>query len=328
MKKRLFRSGLREYYNGSNYSQFLNPNEDPALNNDSRFITNSSVAPSNSVDNNNMDTPSQLNKQAIDTKPISSTNIVEQPTVADNVDVNSLGQMAFRSAPQKGIEGKALAATGTTALAASSLASSGALGSGALAAGVGAAALPVAIGAGALLAINQGAKAIAGEQDEFGVYKNDRKARWGGLGNIADTMGKAKDLKDNKEQYAYLTGDSESSIKATGRLGRIPVFGTVNIGGDINKVKREARDRALDLMDQQSKAEESLEFSDTIEGNRSKYGTTYANGGQLNNSTNVFTAKGSTHENGGVSIGDNKEIEKGEIVYKGYVFSNRLPYKK
>ena len=25
---------------------------------------------------------------------------------------------------------------------------------------------------------------------------------------------------------------------------------------------------------------------------------------------------------------NNKEIEKGEIVYKGYVFSNRLPYKK
>ena len=231
--------------------------------------------------------------------------------------------------PTKGKDAQVFKGLASSALGAGALASSGTLGSGALATGIGAAALPVAGVAGGLLAANQISKAIAGDQDEYGVYKSDNKGAWGGMGNIADTMGKGRDLAQNSTDYSYLSGGNSNKIKALGRVSQIPIFGTIAGGKGINRVKRLARDRTIDLNRQEQDAQKELSYSDTRQGNIDRYGTTFANGGNLGNAnTSFFKAGGSTHESGGVSIGGNKEIEKNEVVYNGYVFSDRLPYKK
>jgi len=242
---------------------------------------------------------------------------------------SALGQVALSIMPTKGKDAQVFKGLASSALGAGTLASSGTLGSGALATGIGAAALPVAGVAGGLLAANQISKAIAGDQDEYGVYKSDNKGAWGGMGNIADTMGKGRDLAQNSTDYSYLSGGNSNKIKALGRVSQIPIFGTIAGGKGINRVKRLARDRTIDLNRQEQDAQKELSYSDTRQGNIDRYGTTFANGGNLGNAnTSFFKAGGSTHESGGVSIGGNKEIEKNEVVYNGYVFSDRLPYKK
>lgn len=55
----------------------------------------------------------------------------------------------------------------------------------------------------------------------------------------------------------------------------------------------------------------------------------YANGGNLDNTT-VFQGGGSHQENqlGGIPQGTNALVEEGEVRFKDYIFSNRIPYTK
>lgn len=315
---RNFKSGLRKYYGGYQ-NQFLNMPQYTTTGDTSSVALNDNIGKPYGTDVTN----------TIANEPISASVSNTPKQGMTNTGYSVLGNAALQAMPQKGPEGKIFGGIANAGLSAGSLAQSGALGSGALASGIGAAALPVAGVAGGLLVANQLSKAIAGKQDEYGVYKNDSKAAWGGMGNIADTMSKGRDLASNSGDYAYLSGEDKSTIKSIGRAGQIPIFGTITNGRGINRIKRKARDRSIELNNLQSEAQKNLSFSDTRQGTLDQYGTTYANGGDLGNAnSSFFKVKGNTHENGGVSIGDNKEVEKNEVVYKGYVFSDRLPYKK
>ena len=62
----------------------------------------------------------------------------------------------------------------------------------------------------------------------------------------------------------------------------------------------------------------------------------FSNGGNIVEATKgldnvtVF-ANGGSHENnikGGITLGNRAQVEQGEVRYKDYIFSNRLPYKK
>lgn len=173
------------------------------------------------------------------------------------------------------------------------------------------------------------ASAAAGPQDEYGVYKTQGQAVLGAYGNMGATMKAGQELRANSGDYAYLSGEGKNKIKAAGVGSMLSFLGWGKGAADMNRIRRKARDRTLDLQRQQQSFQQGLDYSDTRQGNIDRYGTTFANGGNLGNAnTTFFKAGGSTHENGGVSIGGNKEIEKNEVVYNGYVFSDRLPYKK
>ena len=173
------------------------------------------------------------------------------------------------------------------------------------------------------------ASAAAGPQDEYGVYKTQGQAVLGAYGNMGATMKAGQELKSNSGDYAYLSGESQRKVKNAGIGSMLSFLGWGKGAADMNRIRRRARDRTLDLQRQQQSFQQGLDYSDTRQGNIDRYGTTFANGGNLGNAnTSFFKAGGSTHESGGVSIGGNKEIEKNEVVYNGYVFSDRLPYKK
>lgn len=320
---RRFNSGMRKYYSGLYGNQYLNAQNNAGyvspeyMSNYMGGLQDTSGQPTG-VDVTN----------SVQAAPI-TPNAPAAGAGLTSAGINSIGQTALSFMPKKGPEGKVLSGIAGSALTTGAAANAGALGSGALASGVGAAALPVAGVAAGLLVANQVSKAVAGEQDEYGVYKKDSKGVWGGAGNVADTMAKGRNLANNSQDYAYLTGESSGAIKSLGRVSQVPVFGTISNGREINRLRRLARDRTINLNQQQQDFQEGLEFSDTKQGNLDRYGSTFATGGNLGKSNSTFfKAGGSTHENGGVSIGDNKEIEKNEVVYKGYVFSDRLPYRK
>jgi len=173
------------------------------------------------------------------------------------------------------------------------------------------------------------ASTAAGPQDEYGVYKTQGQAVQGAYGNMGATMKAGQELKSNSGDYAYLSGESQRKVKNAGIGSMLSFTGWGKGAADMNRIRRKARDRTLDLQRQQQSFQQGLDYSDTRQGNIDRYGTTFANGGNLGKAnTTFFKAGGSTHENGGVSIGGNKEIEKNEVVYNGYVFSDRLPYKK
>jgi hypothetical protein len=79
--------------------------------------------------------------------------------------------------------------------------------------------------------------------------------------------------------------------------------------------------------------------NDTYKVNQSMYGNTYTmrNGGNLSQggnitkhitpSVNSVQYYGPTHEQGGIPIGKNTEVESGETKYKSYVFSDTLEFK-
>ena len=324
---RRFNSGLRKYYDGYN-NQFLNI--EPNYYQQQYMTDTGGGAIADTLGNpSGVDVTNTLASGTNATNGSFGSSNAPVNNVISKTGMSALGQTALSILPKKGKDAQVLGNVASSALGASGLAASGVLGNGALASGVGAAALPVAGGAAGLLVANQVAKRIAGDQDEYGVYKSDSKGTWGGLGNIADTMSKGSDLASNSSDYAYLSGEDSSAIKALGRTSQIPIFGTITGGKKINKIKRLARDRTLNLNRQQQDFQQGLEYSDTKQGNIDKYGTTFAIGGNLGKAnTTFFKAGGNTHENGGVSIGGNKEIEKNEVVYNGYVFSDRLPYKK
>ena len=329
---RRFNSGLRKYYvdGGGLYgNQFLNAQNSSNYTSPDYMGNNMGGLQDTAGNPSGVDVTSSLGSGTdVSSGSFGSTNAPTNNGLS-TAGTAALGQAALSIMPTKGKDAQVFKGLASGALGAGTLASSGTLGSGALAKGIGAAALPVAGVAGGLLAANQISKAIAGDQDEYGVYKSDNKGAWGGMGNIADTMGKGRDLAQNSTDYSYLSGGNSNKIKALGRVSQIPIFGTIAGGKGINRVKRLARDRTIDLNRQEQDAQKELSYSDTRQGNIDRYGTTFANGGNLGNAnTSFFKAGGSTHESGGVSIGGNKEIEKNEVVYNGYVFSDRLPYKK
>lgn len=173
------------------------------------------------------------------------------------------------------------------------------------------------------------ASAAAGPQDEYGVYESQGQAVLGAYGNMGATMKAGQELRSNAGDYAYLSGEDKNKIKAAGVGSMASFLGWGRGAANMNRIRRKARDRSIDLNQQQQAFQKGLEYTDTKQGNIDRYGTTFANGGNLGNAnTTFFKAGGSTHESGGVSIGGNKEIEKNEVVYNGYVFSDRLPYKK
>ena len=325
---RRFNSGLRKYYSGYG-NQFLNAQDTNNYTSPDYMGNNMGGLQDTAGNPSGVDVTSSLGSGTdVSSGSFGSTNAPTNNGLS-TAGASALGQAALSIMPTKGKDAQVFKGLASSALGAGALASSGTLGSGALATGIGAAALPVAGVAGGLLATNQISKAIAGDQDEYGVYKSDNKGAWGGMGNIADTMGKGRDLAQNSTDYSYLSGGNSNKIKALGRVSQIPIFGTIAGGKGINRVKRLARDRTIDLNRQEQDAQKELSYSDTRQGNIDRYGTTFANGGNLGNAnTSFFKAGGSTHESGGVSIGGNKEIEKNEVVYNGYVFSDRLPYKK
>jgi len=49
-----------------------------------------------------------------------------------------------------------------------------------------------------------------------------------------------------------------------------------------------------------------------------------ANGGPLDNMSGYNEFNGNTHEQGGIPLGKNSEVETGEVSYKNYIFSDRL----
>lgn len=329
---RRFNSGLRKYYvdGGGLYgNQFLNAQNSNNYTSPDYMGNNMGGLQDTAGNPSGVDVTSSLGSGTdVSSGSFGSTNAPTNNGLS-TAGASALGQVALSIMPTKGKDAQVFKGLASGALGAGTLASSGTLGSGALAKGIGAAALPVAGVTGGLLAANQISKAIAGDQDEYGVYKSDNKGAWGGMGNIADTMGKGRDLAQNSTDYSYLSGGNSNKIKALGRVSQIPIFGTIAGGKGINRVKRLARDRTIDLNRQEQDAQKELSYSDTRQGNIDRYGTTFANGGNLGNAnTSFFKAGGSTHESGGVSIGGNKEIEKNEVVYNGYVFSDRLPYKK
>ena len=329
---RRFNSGLRKYYvdGGGLYgNQFLNAQNSNNYTSTDYMGNNMGGLQDTAGNPSGVDVTSSLGSGTdVSSGSFGSTNAPTNNGLS-TAGASALGQAALYIMPTKGKDAQVFKGLASSALGAGTLASSGTLGSGALATGIGAAALPVAGVAGGLLAANQISKAIAGDQDEYGVYKSDNKGAWGGMGNIADTMGKGRDLAQNSTDYSYLSGGNSNKIKALGRVSQIPIFGTIAGGKRINRIKRLARDRTIDLNRQEQDAQKELSYSDTRQGNIDRYGTTFANGGNLGNAnTSFFKAGGSTHESGGVSIGGNKEIEKNEVVYNGYVFSDRLPYKK
>ena len=325
---RRFNSGLRKYYSGYG-NQFLNAQDTNNYTSPDYMGNNMGGLQDTAGNPSGVDVTSSLGSGTdVSSGSFGSTNAPTNNGLS-TAGAAALGQAALSIMPTKGKDAQVFKGLASSALGAGTLASSGTLGSGSLAKGIGAAALPVAGVAGGLLAANQVSKAIAGDQDEYGVYKSDNKGAWGGMGNIADTMGKGRDLAQNSTDYSYLSGGNSNKIKALGRVSQIPIFGTIAGGKGINRVKRLARDRTIDLNRQEQDAQKELSYSDTRQGNIDRYGTTFANGGNLGNAnTSFFKAGGSTHESGGVSIGGNKEIEKNEVVYNGYVFSDRLPYKK
>ena len=329
---RRFNSGLRKYYvdGGGLYgNQFLNAQNSNNYTSPDYMGNNMGGLQDTAGNPSGVDVTSSLGSGTdVSSGSFGSTNAPTNNGLS-TAGTAALGQAALSIMPTKGKDAQVFKGIASGALGAGALASSGTLGSGSLAKGIGAAALPVAGVAGGLLAANQISKVIAGDQDEYGVYKSDNKGAWGGMGNIADTMGKGRDLAQNSTDYSYLSGGDSNKIKALGRVSQIPIFGTIAGGKGINRVKRLARDRTIDLNRQEQDAQKELSYSDTRQGNIDRYGTTFANGGNLGNAnTSFFKAGGSTHESGGVSIGGNKEIEKNEVVYNGYVFSDRLPYKK
>ena len=173
------------------------------------------------------------------------------------------------------------------------------------------------------------ASTAAGPQDEYGVYKTQGQAVQGAYGNMGATMKAGQELRSNSGDYAYLSGEDQRKVKNAGVGSMLSFLGWGKGAADMNRIRKKARDRTLDLQQQQQNFQQGLDYSDTKQGNLDKYGTTFAAGGNLGNAnSSFFKAGGSTHENGGVSIGGNKEIEKNEVVYNGYVFSDRLPYKK
>lgn len=325
---RKFNSGLRKFYAGYS-NQFLNAqNTNNYISPD--YMGNNMGGLQDTIGNpSNVDITNSLTSGTdITNNSFGSVNAPANSGMS-NAGINSLGQTALSVVPKKGKDAQVLGGIASGALAAGNIADLGLLGTGGLSSGVSAAALPVAGAAAGLLVANQISKRVAGDQDEYGVYKTDNKGAWGGMGNIADTMGKGKDFATNSKDYEYLTGERSGYIKSLGRTSQIPIFGTISGGKEINRIKALARDRAKELNRQQQEAQQGLEYTDTRQGNIDKYGTTFANGGNLGNANHsFFRAGGSIHENGGVSIGGNKEIEKNEVVYNGYVFSDRLPYKK
>ncbi len=50
----------------------------------------------------------------------------------------------------------------------------------------------------------------------------------------------------------------------------------------------------------------------------------YSNGGPIDNMSGYNEFNGNTHEQGGIALGKNAEVETGEVNYKNYIFSDRL----
>ena len=86
-------------------------------------------------------------------------------------------------------------------------------------------------------------------------------------------------------------------------------------------------------------------FQDTTQFNKSAYGNSYRVGGPLTKfgcggeapdggdvgkpiTGQLFQYKAPSHEDGGLRINNGSEIEKNEILWNGYVFSDRLPFKE
>lgn len=175
-----------------------------------------------------------------------------------------------------------------------------------------------------VLAAQQGAKAIAGDTDEFGVYDSDIKAGFGGAGNVIQTFKTGQEMQENNDRYAYLSGRSKSDVDKAARLSKIPLIGGIAGSYQQNEIREAARDRALALNRQASNFEQQDTFANSQDYSRSKYGATFANGGNIEQGQGFFKAGGSTHENGGVNIGSGNEIEKDEVVFDGNVYSDRL----
>ena len=340
-KKRKFNSGLRKYFDGYGDQNLRDDNGIYGLNRNNIELKENVFNQNNNnpydfqASKNIFDNNGQLINNGVSNK-VEPVNKVDS---SNNAIASSIVDSASGFISPKNKEGTALATTASTALGAGALASSlgaggaaagGAAGAGgtALGAGITAAAAPVAIAAGAALGLNQIAKAIGGKRDEYGVYKSDAKASYGGFGNIVDTHKSGAEMVSNADNYAYLSGEGKGKVKSAGRISQIPIFGWADGARSQNKIRRKARDRAQDLEFQNQRAQETINYDDSLQHSRDIYGTTFADGGLLSNNNSYFKAGGSTHEKGGVDIGNNKEIEKDEVVHNGYVFSNRLLYKK
>lgn len=297
-------------------------------------------------------------------QPVVQSSIPVQAEAPSSIPSGNSGQMVLDATNQSGIiqgpEGKALSTganialglkalgTGTAATAGGSsiagigastagvggsVAGSTAAGAGlagttaggtGVAAGIGSVAAPVLLGA---LAVQQGSKYIAGEKDEDGLYKSRTKAGFGAIGNPFDTAATGKEIQSNAAKYEYFSGENRADIEKAGRLSRIPVFGSIKGSMMQQDIREKALEGQKEMNEFIERSQKDLKYENTQDYAKSVYGTTFAEGGNLGNSKGYFKAGGQLHENGGVKLGQN-EIEKDEVVFDGYVFSNRLPYNK
>ena len=110
------------------------------------------------------------------------------------------------------------------------------------------------------------ASAAAGPQDEYGVYKTQGQAVQGAYGNMGATMKAGQELKSNAGDYAYLSGEDKNKIKAAGVGSMLSFTGWGKGAADMNRIRRKARDRTLDLQRQQ--ADNRVVYSSSLLQNR------------------------------------------------------------
>jgi phage tail tape-measure protein len=163
---------------------------------------------------------------------------------------------------------------------------------------------------------------------------------------VAGTLGEGvQDISEayrpDKVNWGSNIGGGAATGAATGAaIGSIvPVPGTL-IGGAIGAVggavsgavksvvkKAELEEQEEQQMQQQKEMLKKQTLSNLP--NQQQYIPTFKNGGNLDNTTNYEA--GSNHQQnpmGGVSLGNKGLVEEGEVRFKDYIFSNRIPYKR
>lgn len=113
------------------------------------------------------------------------------------------------------------------------------------------------------------------------------------------------------------------------------VSGAIGIGEaifDKSKANKERKENEAIQAFQKRKfeADSDKTFADTRQYNISMYGNSYAKGGEVYGNprpNQVMSFNGASHENGGIRLNDGSEVEGNEVLWRDYVFSNRLKFK-
>lgn len=184
------------------------------------------------------------------------------------------------------------------------------------------------------------------------------------IANIAHSVGSlGSDLIEQKNKYGYSdasdfalgvsgfldpgrTMDQAFSSMKEGKIGtgiaELLLPGWANIRQ--NREAKKAAQKAGIEYDTNKLFEDNFNYFNSNENNRSRMGNTFQlrNGGTMSNGNgmskkligdnfnrqiNSVEYNGPSHNNGGIPIGKNTEVEGGEAKHDNYVFSNMIPYK-